>query len=129
MGVRMGLREMPQDRVRAGQRKTRMLRQSSERDQKPNNEANNPTKMTTLTNCPHSHPCHCGTAVETPHESGEKGCSRKFETKPLIEFANDRWFIHGHLITGFTLRSQRGYEQYPCGCWTHWDDSINSINA
>ena len=84
--------------------------------------------------CEMDHWCHCGTGKGSPHKTGEDGCVRVVETAPnqIPEKFEDEffsWKINGTPITDYTLRNQRGYSQQPCGCWTSWNDSTNSLDA
>lgn len=74
----------------------------------------------------HDHSCHCGTASRAPHETGTLGCVR-FITESPVHVPPDRWLVDGGEITDFTLRQQRGYHRHPCGCWSRWPGSSNSI--
>jgi hypothetical protein len=88
----------------------------------------------------HDHTCNCGTAspnIHGPHQTGQCGCVRRMTTAPkkvglhpelgcVMWDAGDR---DGQPVTDYTLKSQRGYYEHPCGCWSHWCDSVNSIDA
>lgn len=76
----------------------------------------------------HDHSCNCGTATVTPHETGTHGCER-FMTKAPDKLEGDRWHVDGKIITGYSLREQRGYHQHRCGCWSRHEGSENSISA
>lgn len=76
----------------------------------------------------HAHTCHCGTAKRTPHEIGTWGCIRSMVEAPTPA-GPEKWMVDGVEITDYTLRQQRGYSQHPCGCWSRWPGSSNSINA
>ena len=76
----------------------------------------------------HNHNCHCGTATKTPHTIGKDGCVRRMVEAP-VQVSPDRWEVAGHEITDYTLRHQRGYSQHPCGCWSRWPGSENSIEG
>lgn len=76
----------------------------------------------------HDHTCHCGTATVTPHQTGTHGCQR-FMTPAPDKLSGDRWFVDGKIITGYSLREQRGYHQHRCGCWSRHEGSENSISA
>jgi len=39
----------------------------------------------------------------------------------------DMWLVEGAIITEYTMRHQRGYSQQPCGCWSNWQGSTNSL--
>lgn len=73
------------------------------------------------------HTCHCGTEQE-PHKVGEGRCVRRIVPAPE-KLENDRWRVDGCVISGTTLREQRGYYRHPCGCWSRWPGSTNSIKA
>lgn len=75
----------------------------------------------------HDHTCHCGTGPES-HSTGEGGCVR-FMTKAPVPLPNNWWLLDLEEVTDFTLREQRGYHQHPCGCWSRWPGSVNSIEA
>lgn len=74
--------------------------------------------------------CRCG-GQPGLHEVGSSSCYREKVTRPprLISGSDDRWFVDGHTITGFTLRQQRGYRLHPCGNWSRPKDyeSTNSL--
>ena len=74
----------------------------------------------------HDHDCNCGTGKSTPHKTGTEGCVRYMIEAP-IPFEDDYWIVDGRQITDYTLRYQRGYHQHPCGCWSCWPDSSNSL--
>ena len=76
----------------------------------------------------HYHSCTCGMAEQTPHEVGTHGCVRYMTEAPAVR-PDDHWLVDGETITGYTLRQQRGYWQHPCGCWSRWVGSDNSIEA
>ena len=76
----------------------------------------------------HDHTCTCGTGRHTPHETGQDGCVRYLTEAPAVR-PDDRWQVDGEEITDYTLRKQRGYHQHPCGCWSRWPGSDNSISA
>lgn len=84
----------------------------------------------------HDHICHCGTGSVEPHEIGTYGCQRIMVVPPQ-HMGGDRWRVanqhhsaeHGHEITGYALREQRGYHQHSCGCWSRHEGSVNSISA
>ena len=78
--------------------------------------------------CKHDHACHCGTATHAPHETGTEGCVRYMTEAPEPK-PGERWYVDGHEITDYTLKQQRGYHQHPCGCWSRWPGSSNSIEA
>lgn len=76
----------------------------------------------------HNHNCYCGTATKTPHATGKDGCERKMVDAPINE-GRGCWTAEGTAMTEFTLREQRGYSQHPCGCWSRWPESKNSIEG
>jgi hypothetical protein len=76
----------------------------------------------------HCHTCHCGTAKQSPHQTGTDGCVRFIAESPLPT-ASGNWIVNGNEITDFTLRRQRGYHQHPCGCWSTHGDSVNSLEC
>lgn len=41
----------------------------------------------------------------------------------------NRWLVEGSEITEFSMKQQRGYHRHPCGCWSRWPGSSNSIDA
>lgn len=65
----------------------------------------------------HEHSCYCGTAEKVPHETGKDGCQRFIVDPPPDD------------ITEYTAKHQRGYHQHPCGCWSRWEGSTNSLEA
>jgi hypothetical protein len=75
----------------------------------------------------HDHACHCGTELE-PHSTGEGRCVRRIVASPE-KLQNDFWRVDGQEITGYSMREQRGFYQHPCGCWSRWPGSKNSIEA
>lgn len=77
----------------------------------------------------HDHRCSCGSNPTTPHPVGEGGCQRRLTEAP-VKVANDAdmWIAEGSTITDYTLREQRGYSQFPCGCWSRWPGSKNSLD-
>jgi hypothetical protein len=90
----------------------------------------------------HDHRCYCGTATPNhkwgeAHAIGKCGCVRRMAVgteipkpaPPHSEMGFDMWEVSGAAITDYTLKHQRGYAQHPCGCWSHWCDSVNSIDA
>ena len=66
----------------------------------------------------HDHRCFCGTTTCVPHEIGRDGCERYMTEPPDLTEA-----------TLFTYEQQRGYFQHPCGCWSRWPESVNSLDA
>lgn len=66
----------------------------------------------------HDHRCFCGTTKCVPHEIGRDGCERYMTEPPDLTEA-----------TLFTYTQQRGYHQHPCGCWSRWPGSVNSLDA
>ena len=71
--------------------------------------------MTTKCN----HICNCGTCnSDKPHQIGENGCVRFMTNAPDLTKA-----------TLFTYIQQRGYYQHPCGCWSRYPGSDNSLEA
>jgi hypothetical protein len=76
----------------------------------------------------HDHSCHCGTGNNEPHEISKDGCVRLMEESP-VKLPDGKWLVHGHAITDFTLRQQRGYHRHTCGCWSRSPESTNSIEA
>jgi hypothetical protein len=77
----------------------------------------------------HEHNCYCGgIEVTHPHNVGIRGCLRIMVIPPEA-LEDDRWYVDGQVITGYTLREQRGYRQHPCGCWSRHEGSENSISA
>jgi len=77
--------------------------------------------------CSVPHPCNCGT-VPMPHNVGENGCVRRM-TKSPVKTEDGNWIVDDAIITDYTLRYQRGYHQHECGCWSWWNDSVNSLDA
>lgn len=76
--------------------------------------------------------CHCG-GITVTHQIGEKDCFReevKKEDNPiLVDAVNDRWEVEGGIVTGFTLREQRGYHHHGNNNWSRPKDheSVNSL--
>lgn len=68
----------------------------------------------------HDHSCHCGTAQTSPHQTGTDGCLRYMcdppEPKPPETL-------------DYPYKQQRGYRQHPCGCWSRWPGSENSLKG
>lgn len=80
--------------------------------------------------CTEQHTCSCGCAPYYPHEVGKDGCVHRMELLRLpVATGEDfyAWEVAGTKITDYTLRQQRGYRQHACGCWSHWNDSKNSL--
>jgi hypothetical protein len=75
--------------------------------------------------------CNCGGGLGLNHTLGTDGCLReKVHAKPRkISGEDDRWFVDGHTITGFTLTQQRGYYLHDYGSWSRPKDheSTNSL--
>ena len=74
--------------------------------------------------------CSCGCTLPPNHSLGSFECFReRVRTNPIKVKGDDRWFVDGGLITGFTLREQRGYHQHSCGGWSRPKDheSTNSL--
>lgn len=67
----------------------------------------------------HDHSCHCGTGPDRayPHETGQEGCVRLMTDPP------------DPTLSEFTIKQQRGYHQHPCGCWSRFPDSVNSLEG
>jgi hypothetical protein len=67
----------------------------------------------------HNHICHCGTSkISGQHKIGQAGCVRFMTEPPDLQLASL-----------FTYQEQRGYHQHPCGCWSRYPGSDNSIDA
>ena len=66
----------------------------------------------------HDHTCYCGTGNSVPHQIGRGGCVRFMTETPDLRKA-----------TLFTYIQQRGYHQHPCGCWSRYDESNNSVEG
>jgi len=77
----------------------------------------------------HDHRCRCGTATHTPHQIGRDGCKRFMSTDVVFVWCDGWYFVNGAVITEYTLRFQRGFSQHPCGCWSQWGGSVNSLDA
>ena len=75
----------------------------------------------------HDHTCHCG-GLSHEHQTGDRGCFRIMVIPP-DKLEGDRWHVGGKIITGYSLREQRGYHQHTCGCWSRHEGSDNSISA
>lgn len=86
-----------------------------------------------MKNCQAIHLCSCGEGEGINHPIGKTGCNRFIpDTFPEIlgsdpDDEHNRWIVDGHLITEYTLKFQRGYHQHPCGCWSRWEGSVNSL--
>lgn len=66
----------------------------------------------------HDHECYCGTSyIGGKHETGHDGCVRYMTDPPDLTDGT----------TMYTYKYQRGYHQHPCGCWSRWPGSINSL--
>jgi hypothetical protein len=77
----------------------------------------------------HEHICNCGGAGLL-HDVGHDGCYRQMAViSPQPAHGADMWRVDKRVITGYTMREQRGYYQHDCGCWSHLSDSVNSISA
>lgn len=63
--------------------------------------------------------CNCG-GKDNEHLIGEIGCFREHvkDIPRKISYANDKWLVDGHIITGASLRYQRMYQQHSCGNWS-----------
>ena len=68
----------------------------------------------------HDHKCYCGTSEIFGHETGQDGCARFMTDAPEIK--------EGESID-YPYKQQRGYHQHPCGCWSRWPCSINSLEV
>lgn len=67
----------------------------------------------------HDHMCYCGTShTGKPHETGQDGCIRYMTEPPDLKLASI-----------FTYTEQRGYHMHPCGCWSRFHGSENSIKG
>jgi len=73
----------------------------------------------------HYHTCNCGEASVVPHKVGTMGCKR-FMAEPPVQIG-DAWIVNGDLVSWTTLTEQRGYYMFPCGCWSRWSESSNSL--
>jgi hypothetical protein len=101
---------------------------------KLNAENGGGVSSTDLLACVEKHPCGCGTA-DRPHNIGEYGCVRHMVEAPKPAGKHEMmgckmWDVgdrDGLALTDLTLREQRGYWQHPCGCWSRWPGSSNSI--
>jgi len=76
--------------------------------------------------------CSCGGIFEPNHELGIVGCLREvaYPQPRKISGEYDKWFVGGCVITGFTMREQRGYYQHgDGGKWSRPKDheSTNSL--
>jgi len=71
-------------------------------------------------NCPqkrkHDHTCYCGTGNSVPHKIGKSNCIRFMTEAPDLRKA-----------TLFAYIQQRGFHRHPCGCWSRYPGSDNSI--
>jgi hypothetical protein len=76
--------------------------------------------------CKQEHLCHCGLGAGTTHEVGSLGCANVMADTPK-ELPLDMWHVDGVMITGYTLREQRGYCKHACGCWSRGAYNANSI--
>ena len=74
--------------------------------------------------------CGCG-GLDNIHLLGRSKCYREWvsEKNSPIELSNDRWLLDGVVITGCTLREQRGYYRHSNGVWSMPKDheSKNSL--
>lgn len=66
----------------------------------------------------HDHSCYCGCGFETPHLIGTRGCLRFMTNPPELK--------PGETLD-YPYKQQRGYHQHPCGCWSRWPSSLNSL--
>ena len=85
-----------------------------------------------MNNCNEEHLCNCGTASETPHETGTLGCTRQMsDITPVRNIdkinTHQEWKVGDHSVSDYTLKWQRGYRQYDCGCWARAEGSTNSL--
>ena len=85
-----------------------------------------------MKDCKKKHLCNCGTATKNPHETGKLGCTRSMaEFSPVRDpgkaNTHQEWWMGNHSISGYTLKWQRGYRQYSCGCWARGRESTNSL--
>lgn len=77
--------------------------------------------------------CTCG-GSERVHKVGDRNCLREkvlIKPRPFPKF-EDKWILeHDEVVTGTTLREQRGYHQHRGGSWSRPKDhsSENSIEA
>lgn len=77
--------------------------------------------------------CNCG-GIEEKHRVGEEACLREqvpVNPRPFPPF-EDKWIMEDDVvITGTTLREQRGYHRHNDGNWSRPKDqgSENSIDA
>lgn len=86
--------------------------------------------------CADNHMCACG-GKGSLHVIGADGCFREMTASPTpagkhAELGCDTWIMPDEdgAITDFTLRQQRGYHRYECGCWSKSSaGSSNSIDA
>lgn len=76
--------------------------------------------------------CSCGCTLPPNHSLGVFECLRErvINNPTKIKVFEDMWFVEGNVITGFTLREQRGYHQHSCGGWSRPKDheSTNSLS-
>jgi hypothetical protein len=81
--------------------------------------------------CTAKHLCNCGVATHAPHDTGQNGCQRVMAKPPMHKPENagthSEWDIGTHSVSDYTLKWQRGYRQYSCGCWTKAKESTNSL--
>ncbi len=77
----------------------------------------------------HDHECRCGTATHNPHEIGEDGCRRLMSSAIVFEWDDGRYFIDGSVVSEYTFLHQRGFYKHPCGCYSQWQDSVNSLRG
>lgn len=86
----------------------------------------NPDLIKYVSEIKHDHRCYCGEASVVPHKVGELGCKRFLtDEHPVPE--GDDCRVEGEVISWTTLYYQRGYYRFPCGCWSRWKDSSNSL--
>lgn len=88
-----------------------------------------------MTTCNEKHMCFCGTGPggSGGHPTNEDGCVRYMVEAPVrsetMYLGEALWKVGDHEITDYTLRHQRGYSNLPCGCWSRWPGSKNSIKG
>lgn len=73
--------------------------------------------------------CSCG-GYANQHILGSSDCLRVEVKHKPITISDDRFVIRGRVISGTTLREQRGYSEHAAGRWSAPKDGVseNSLN-
>ena len=76
--------------------------------------------------------CQCG-GKKGKHFIGEQGCYRETIIPPprRLSCEEDRWVVDGEVLTGTSLRQQRGYSEHEVGIWSRPKEgySNNSLDT